>query len=1196
MSGQLFSDQNSINQFKSLVKKTTFKGNPLRIKYDKSGNEKLSLSNTYIKFVKNNRFAPLPTTLILNPETNRIVKKTSILTTKGKIKKQYSKDLGIFKGKVIAKKSLPQQVSKSKGVRKLVKSGVKELYKISLKSKIKDLEYGDELWVDMDKLDLEAFLPLLQFNKDYLVETENGKTIYGLGNNSKQDLQTLLKAIRGGQVVKMTDSKEEILHIQKTHQKFKLTLRKPKKDIFKKGVWKGEKKIKKTIKGEFWGYYNLTDYDLKRYGVFTEFKKDNYKNNCFIEALKHSDLDVSVLSNAEDKCFGKQMEVRKLNKVSTLLNITIKLKFLKTITDKKKEKEIVVSETKKYGNGNKTINIGLIDSHYFLIEDTPYKNTKGNNKDSWTVMKEIWDNKDTMMVEMPNGDKLKTIYANEVNDIEYPSLVYNDFLNEKIYEKTEDENGNTNNKCVGDNGGELKEWEVKNPKDKKYVNVFFDFESVPYDKHMAWCCVCLIDKKHYEPRRFFGEHCGKDMLDYVKKEFEGMGKTLPRLIAHNLNYDYNFIQEVKGLSHNIEAVIKDGKIYTASGFYFGMPLKFECSLQKMGMLIPLAKFKKNFGIKQDKDVCPYGIYTVNNIHRQYIPIAECQEHLKPSQHKDFIECAKRVDSLENDCVDIIKYGMEYCVKDVEVLQAGYNVYRDLVLKVNKNIDINNFLTLASMAQEHFVSTDCYEDVYKIGGIARNFLQNFVVGGRTMLCQNKVQTPKGIGAVWDARSLYPSAMYFMGANGKKGILKGKPKIIDDKNLNYEWLSNQDGYFVLAKVIKVGKELNFPILSYLDDKTGVRYFSNDMVGKYVFIDRFTLEDFKEFQNGDVEIIQGYYFDEGRNETICDEIHNVYETRKSKKKEGCSTQLIYKLFMNSAYGKTIMKASNTRTVYRAGEDVEDYISKNFDSLKRCDFNATKERARIEEWCSVSEHYSSPQVGSEILSYSKRIMNRLMTCADDIGVKIYYCDTDSIHLSYEDVAKVEAKYFELYGMELDGDALGNFHIDLESDIIEDRAKELKLKEGKDYYLVSQEALFLNKKDYCESMIGLITDEKGTIILNDKKFKLMCDKDGKEIIDYSIHIKGIPELAVWYKCNKEKMNPIEFFKKRYRYGVEDLRTSKSPTFGNVFDDEITIDCLKTWCREKNEEWVKCSFEFNKDHTISNRESLVRTVSIGQVC
>lgn len=213
---------------------------------------------------------------------------------------------------------------------------------------------------------------------------------------------------------------------------------------------------------------------------------------------------------------------------------------------------------------------------------------------------------------------------------------------------------------------------------------------------------------------------------------------------------------------------------------------------------------------------------------------------------------------------------------------------------------------------------------------------------------------------------------------------------------------------------------------------------------------------------------------------------------------------------------------------------------------------------------------------------MNKVMCLAEDLGIHIYYQDTDSIHLPLDDVKKLEDAYLAKYGLVLKGADLGNFHIDLESDMIEGRAKELGLEEGKDYDLVSPEAYYLNKKDYCESMVGLMPDGS-----------LMKNKDGEEMIDYSIHIKGIPTPSVWYKCEKEKINPIQFFRHRYRIGVEDLRTPITQAYGNLFDDRIKIDCMRTWCREKHEEWTRCSFEFHKNHTITNRTGLDRSLAIG---
>ena len=46
-----------------------------------------------------------------------------------------------------------------------------------------------------------------------------------------------------------------------------------------------------------------------------------------------------------------------------------------------------------------------------------------------------------------------------------------------------------------------------------------------------------------------------------------------------------------------------------------------------------------------------------------------------------------------------------------------------------------------------------------------------------------------------------------------------------------------------------------------------------------------------------------------------------------------------------------------------------------------------------------SSMLVGVEIRSMSKRIMNKMFSCADDCGVICYYQGADSAHLIYDGV-----------------------------------------------------------------------------------------------------------------------------------------------------------------------------------------------------
>ena len=99
-----------------------------------------------------------------------------------------------------------------------------------------------------------------------------------------------------------------------------------------------------------------------------------------------------------------------------------------------------------------------------------------------------------------------------------------------------------------------------------------------------------------------------------------------------------------------------------------------------------------------------------------------------------------------------------------------------------------------------------------------------------------------------------------------------------------------------------------------------------------------------------------------------------------------------------------------------------------------------------SILSHYNYVHCGVEILSMSKRIMNKVFSCADDCQIKIYYQDTDSIHLNYDDVDTVVKRYKEKYGLDLVGEDLGNFHVDFDMD-----------KANSEIYAI--ESLFLGKK-----------------------------------------------------------------------------------------------------------------------------------------
>ena len=60
-----------------------------------------------------------------------------------------------------------------------------------------------------------------------------------------------------------------------------------------------------------------------------------------------------------------------------------------------------------------------------------------------------------------------------------------------------------------------------------------------------------------------------------------------------------------------------------------------------------------------------------------------------------------------------------------------------------------------------------------------------------------------------------------------------------------------------------------------------------------------------------------------------------------------------------------------------------------------------------------------------SKRIMNEVMTLAEDEGLNIWYQDTDSMHINYEEVELLALAFNNKYNRDLIGEGMSQFYID---------------------------------------------------------------------------------------------------------------------------------------------------------------------------
>ena len=837
-----------------------------------------------------------------------------------------------------------------------------------------------------------------------------------------------------------------------------------------------QKKLYGNPQGSFFPYtHNLDKVDLSRYGVYTkeqdELDDGKYDINCICQTLQSAGIDITKILHIVR---NRSIPIKKLEEIANTLNIYITLRSINN------EKHL-----RKYGDSkNKLVKIGLIADHYFLIEDTNYtfysiknydelKDEKDFNKifnkklqkkndrfiDSYKLINYLFENKEKYLEDIKlNQNLYKSIFHNKVKD--FGSLEYEEKVNTKI---NKPKNAST--------GVILK-------------NIYFDFEATTSrndgieTEHKAYC---VYTNEHRNG--FFGEDCAKQLLDdlvnkygtYKKAEdVESVYKHKKslRLIAHNAGYDFRFL--LKHL-YSVDTIEKSNSIMSCKALAYNgeyvLSLQIRCSLKMINM--PLKKFGKCFNLDVKKEIMPYSLYTEENVKINNLDIYYCLSFVDNKDKDEYLENCKRWGCIKDDKIDILRYAGEYCYMDCITLKNGYEKFKSLVDEATGQ-DINDYLTLASMADDYLKQNGCYDNVYQISGVPRHFIQNCVVGGRCMTAKNiKHRKMNCKISDFDAVSLYPSAM-----NRMDGFLMGRPKVI--KNFEPE---KYDGYFIKIKITKIKKEYNFPCASVLTDD-GIRDFTNDLVDEEVYMDKVGLEDLVNFQGVEYEFIMGYYYDEGRNIKIKETMRHLFNQRLKFKKEKNPIQMVFKELMNSSYGKSFMKPIETEKQYIKKSNFETFLERNYNNIKTAVELPNEKIIRVETIKTIDTHFNNVHCGVEILSMSKRIMYEVMTLAEDKNYNMYITDTDSIHIDSDKVEILGNDFKEKYGRTLIGNDMGQFHTDFELD-------------GAEEEIYAVDSVFLGKKCYCDRL----------------KSK---DKDGNEVLGYHIRMKGVPAESIIYKANEE--------------------------------------------------------------------------------
>jgi hypothetical protein len=860
---------------------------------------------------------------------------------------------------------------------------------------------------------------------------------------------------------------------------------------------------KRNKNNGFFPFINKSSIDLSHCSIYNTFNSENYRISCFHQVLLNSKLFTEEeLNRIKNLIINEYIPRNKLNKIAKLLDVTFILQYRKgkrVDNQFKHYRQLGDIENKHYNKGYKTIKIGVIENHYFI-----------NNNNEFKIIEKLFKEDKFEPIDANNLDIYKTIFVNEIVEkntkcnlkYSYKScrkgneddidVLLNDFLNSKNLDKP------------------------------FYDNIIYsDYEASTDEEIHKSYMVCSVDQKGIQ-KIFTGINHTNNYLNYLAKQ-EGENILV---YFHNLGYDYQFfIKNIKVIK-----IIKNAScVKEIKCIFRNKKLTFRDSYCLISS--PLKDFNKMFGIVSKKSFLPHSIFNKINLyeHNGFIPVEEILRQIPKKNHDDIKPFIMDVE------INLLAYASNYCINDCIVLKEGLEKFKKTILPLfdtnnlsnvtNQNIIDKCISTPSLVFNIMQANKNNLEGIYKFSHNIQKYLANFVIGGRVMCANNKkqyIKKNKQISSL-DANSLYPSA--FMRIKEIGGFLKGKPKILQDNELNMDFLNSIDGYFIRIKINRVNKTKPFPTLS-VKSKSGIRNFTNDIINEIIYVDKFSLEDAIVHHGIEFDIIDGYYFNEGRNHEMCNLVEVLYNTRLKLKADKNPLENVYKLLLNSLYGKFIESDKNKMTNIDIIDQnkYENFIDNNYNRIKEFsiigkNFN-NEDIFLFKSRNIIDNHFNFQHMGCEILSMSKRIMNEVFDVANDNNIEIFYQDTDSLKMFTEDVQRLSQAFKTKYDKELLGKALSQFK-DEYSDI------------------------------YCN-----------TFIATGKKFYYSNDLKGDKS---KISSKGIPlELVLKYSDIDGKIiHPEELF--------TDLYDNKKITFSNKNFDKVM-------------------FKHNKDLTISNNKDFNRAV------
>ena len=884
------------------------------------------------------------------------------------------------------------------------------------------------------------------------------------------------------------------------------------------------------------GNYKLLEPFLEELQVYSSYVDENGKvkkgvnEACFAYALSQSGIDKDTIQKILSFVgFQKRISRNVWSEIANAFDLRIHLRYY----DTKKGRINNASSNNKgyYGNGKTEVRLCEYLDHVFIDKELPINLFAIKNWNKLCEITETQPERDVarmlkardfdektgfkinnerakaksleVLIAINNNDGFEMINATDF-DVDKANIFTSEIVvpeavacpyNEKLHTRI------------------IYERKYKNKENVEKAIYYADFETCTMkintknaDKRHVPFMLCVSNQSGTYEKTFTGDNIQEDMLNELPAD--------SIIYFHNLGFDGNFF-----FNYADKCPIKKGNKIMS------MPLEFngkKFTLKDSYSLLPskLADFPKLFPkafaeTNIQKEYFPYNYYTYTRIFEQdgIGNINECINELfiNETDTKIFIENINKIENCwidkEKGLFNMIKYCEFYCQQDVRVLRIGFEAMVEATKQEPINMNLHEILTVPSLADKYLKRNVYYNDYgkyYEYNGQLQQFLQGAVYGGRCMTKDNLRYKVNDLIDDFDACSLYPSAMarMFTVQGIPEFYQSPDPEMIYSKDnlpdiLVHAFTENQlrankqrfySQFVVDITITSIGVKRAFPLI--VKRENNKQSNVNECVNMRV--DMIMLQDLIEFQDISFKLGDGYIWRGNRSHKIRTEIEKLFDLRAEYKKTGNPTQQVIKLIMNSAYGKSIQKPIKTFLHFVKKDEYEWFINDRYYQI-HCDYPIENGNHLIELTKQKSNQFNNVLFGVSVLSMSKRIMNEVMCLAEDLGINIYYQDTDSMHIERNKVNILAEAFKNKYDRELIGEnIMGCFHGDFD-----------EIKDAYANYHIS-----LGKKMYCD----VLTNDSG---------------------ETSIHyrLKGIPQQVIQNYANKHFNGSIV---KLYEYLYED--------------------------------------------------------------